>query len=59
MECRAMLEELSSQLPKLQVQYQENSTVVEVRQVLFPSDPVIHRLIDRTPVLESLDAQTY
>ncbi len=54
-----MLEELSSQLPKLQVQYQENSTVVEVRQVLFPSDPVIHRLIDRTPVLESLDAQTY
>jgi hypothetical protein len=59
MECRAMLEELSSQLPKLQVRYQENSTVVEMRQVLLPSDPVIRKTIDRTPILESLDAQAY
>ena len=59
MECRAMLEELSSQLPKLQVRYQENSTVVEMRQVLLPSDAVIRKTIDRTPILESLDAQAY
>jgi hypothetical protein len=59
MECRAMLEKLSSQLPKLQVRYQENSTVVEMRQVLLPSDAVIRKAIDRTPILESLDAQAY
>jgi len=59
MECRAMLEKLSSQLPKLQVRYQENSTVVEMRQVLLPSDAVIRKTIDRTPILESLDAQAY
>jgi hypothetical protein len=54
-----MLEKLSSQLPKLQVRYQENSTVVEMRQVLLPSDAVIRKTIDRTPILESLDAQAY
>lgn len=52
MECRAMLEELSSQLPKLQVRYQENSTVVEMRQVLLPSDPVIRETIDEKKLRE-------
>jgi len=36
MECKALLEELRSQLPKLQVRYEENSTLVELRQVLVP-----------------------